>query len=271
MKFPSVLNFPLRWVTFRFAILSFALTTVVYLGSALSSFAGKPDAQKNEALVTLPAKPYPGIPYHDAVYHGGPQMIPGKLQNEYYDTMDISDEEKTAGAAEGITYHDTDNKNSGSGALNGKGSYLKEFRLSESPDVSYVKFNNPGTPVDDTPFNLVQPDPEALYLGWIAPGEWVKYTVNVQAAGQYSLTTMYTSKFGGHISFDCDGVDVSGPIAIPTTFNAADTIEWRQAHHWNKITAAGKIALKQGLHVLTLHFLDQPVMNFDYMLFEKVD
>ena len=25
--------------------------------------------------------------------------------------------------------------------------------------------------------------------------------------------------------------------------------------------------LKKGIHVLTLHFIDQPVMNFDYMEF----
>lgn len=47
---------------------------------------------------------YPGIPYHDARYHGGPQVIPGKLQNEYYDTLDIPDAQKAAGAEEGITY-----------------------------------------------------------------------------------------------------------------------------------------------------------------------
>jgi Carbohydrate binding module (family 6) len=211
--------------------------------------------------------PYLGVPFHDSVYQGGPQLIPGKLQNEYYDTMDIPNEQKAAGAEEGITYHDSDNRNSGSGTFNGTGSYLKEFRMFESPDISYTKFNNPESAVDDSPYNLVKPEPDSLYLGWIAPGEWVNYTVKVEADGVYSLNIMYTSKFGGHISFDCDGVDVSGPLAIPSTFNAADPIEWRQAHHWNKIFHVGKLHLQQGVHVLTLHFIDQPVMNFDYMEF----
>jgi len=35
--------------------------------------------------------------------------------------MDISDDQKAAGAEEGITYHDSDNRNSGSGTFNGKG------------------------------------------------------------------------------------------------------------------------------------------------------
>lgn len=259
----------LHQVASRFAQGCSALAVAVLF---LSSATVRAEATAaTESKTTAPnAKPYLGIPFHDSVYKGGPQLIPGKLQNEYYDTMDISDEKKAAGACEGITYHDTDNKNDGSGALNGRGSYIKEFRISESPDISYVKFNNPGTPVDDTPFNLVMPDPDSLYLGWIAPGEWVKYTVNVQEEGIYSLTIMYTSKFGGHISFDSDGVDVSGPLAIPSTFNAADPIEWRQAHHWNKISKVGKLHLKKGLQVMTLHFLDQPVMNFDYMDFVKV-
>ena len=222
------------------------------------------------AVVAKPtsAIPYPGVPYHDARYHGGAQVIPGKLQNEYYDTMDIPDAHKAAGAEEGIIYHDTDNKNSGSGDLNGKGSYNQEFRISESPDISYTKFNNPGVLIDDSPFTIVKPEPDSLYLGWIAPGEWVKYTVDVQTEGDYTLNIMFTSKFGGHISFDADGVDVTGPLTIPATYNAADTIEWRQAHHWNTVNHLGKFHLKNGRQVLTLHFLDQPVMNFDYMEFE---
>ena len=259
--------------SFQFSPLLVRLVTVpaaVLLSSAVAT-AAEPPAPKDARPPTSSAKPYAGVPYHDAVYKGGPQLIPGRMQNEYYDTLEISNEEKAAGAGEGITYHDTDNKNDGSGALNGLGTYHKEFRRFESPDISYTKFNNPEIPVDDTPFNLVKPDPDSLYLGWIAPGEWVKYTVRVETDGLYSLTTMYTSKFGGHISLDCDGTDVTGPLAIPSTFNAADPIEWRQAHHWNKITLAGKVHLPKGVHVLTLHFLDQPVMNFDYMDFVKVE
>jgi hypothetical protein len=214
-----------------------------------------------------PGAPYAGVPFHDTVYHGGPQVIPGKLQNEYYDTLDVSDAQKAAGAGEGITYHDTDNKNSGSGGLNGKGSYNKEFRISESPDISYTKFNNPGNLIDDSPFTIVKPEPDSLYLGWIAPGEWVKYTVDVKTEGDYTLNILFTSKSGGHISIDSDGVDVTGPLTIPSTYNAADTIEWRQAHHWDKINNLGKFHLKKGRQVLTLHFIDQPVMNFDYMEF----
>ena len=215
---------------------------------------------------------YRCVPFHDAVYHGGPQTIPGRLQNEYYDTMDVADDLKRAGVEEGHCYHDTDNRNSGSGAgaLNGVGSYEKEFRMFESGDISYTKLRNVNVAIDDSPYNTVRPDSNSLYLGWIAPGEWVRYTVHVTQAGYYSITTLYTSKFGGHISFDVNGRDATGPLAIPSTFVAADTVAWRQAHHWNKVSGVGRFYLAAGRQVLTLHFLDQPVFNFDWMEFVPV-
>jgi hypothetical protein len=259
----------------------FALVVTVALFSVASSRGEIPAPEKikslNELAKPAPAAattvspplviPYRGVPYWDERYKGGPQVIPGKLQNEYYDTLDITPAQKAAGGGEKITYHDTDNKNDGSGGLNGRGNYHKEFRISESPDISYTKFNNPGNLIDDSSFNLVMPEPDSLYLGWIAPGEWVKYTVEVQTEGDYTLNILFTSKFGGHISFDSDGADITGPLAIPVTANATDPIEWRKAHHWAKINNLGKFHLKKGRQVLTLHFKDKPVMNFDYMEF----
>jgi len=50
---------------------------------------------------------YKGTPYADSVYKKGAQIIPGKLQCEYFDF-----------GGEGIAYHDNDSINSGSGHLN---------------------------------------------------------------------------------------------------------------------------------------------------------
>ena len=219
----------------------------------------------------LATKTYQCTVFKDVKNSGEAPLIPGRIQNELYDTMAITNAQKAAGTEEGFCYHDSDNHNSGSGDLNKNGSYFSEFRKNESPDISYIKFNNPEVAVDDSPFNLVKPEADSLYLGWIAPGEWVNYTVNVKSAGYYSVSTLYTSKFGGHISFEVDERDISGPIELAATFNAKDPIEWRQAHHWNKAEHLGRFYLKQGKQVLRLHFLDQPVMNFDYMDFVKVD
>ena len=214
-------------------------------------------------------KSYPCVAYHDSTIGTVSLQIPGRIQNEYFDTMDVSDEQKKSGIEEGKCYHDSENENNGSGKLNKSGNYLSTFRMWESPDISYTKFNNPDLPVDDTPYNLVKPENNSLYLGWIAPGEWINYTVTVKHSGYYTLSTLYTSKFGGHFSISSNGVDITGPLELVSTFNAQDTIDWRQAHHWNKASRLGKFYLHAGKQVLTLHVLDQPVINFDYMDFEK--
>jgi hypothetical protein len=50
---------------------------------------------------------YGGTPYADSVYKNSAQIIPGRLQCEYYDL-----------GGEGVAYHDNDSINSGSGHLN---------------------------------------------------------------------------------------------------------------------------------------------------------
>ena len=92
---------------------------------------------------------------------------------------------------------------------------------------------------------------------------------NVAQDGWYSITTLYTSKFGGHISLDVNGVDATGPLDDP--------VDLRDGGHGG--VAAGAplepdlrtrpLPSPRGKQLLTLHFLDQPVMNFDYMEFVK--
>jgi hypothetical protein len=111
---------------------------------------------------------YKGTPFNDSIYKSGPQIIPGKLQCEYYDF-----------GGEGVAYHDSDSTNSGSGRLNpADGSYLHEFRKNEAMDISFTKFREPA--IDNSPYNFVEPIKDQFYVGWTAPGEWTKYTVNVQ-------------------------------------------------------------------------------------------
>ena len=111
---------------------------------------------------------YNGKPYSDRIYSAGPQVIPGKLQCEYYDY-----------GGEGVSFHDSDSLNSGSGRLNpADGSYLHEYRINEAVDISFTKFQDP--PVDNSAFNFVEPQKDQLYVGWTLPGEWTKYSVTVE-------------------------------------------------------------------------------------------
>jgi hypothetical protein len=78
-------------------------------------------------------KDYKGTPYTDTRHQTGAQAIPGKVDCAFYDR-----------GGEGIAYHDTTDKNLGSGTLNpADGTYLNEFRMREAVDISYTKFHNP--------------------------------------------------------------------------------------------------------------------------------
>lgn len=204
------------------------------------------------------SKSYQGKPFHDSRYNGGAQTIPGRLQCEYYDF-----------GGEGITYHDSDSINSGSGRLNpADGSYLHEFRINEAVDISYTKFQNP--PVDNTPYNFAEQQKDQLYVGWTKPGEWTKYTVNVKTAGTYQLGIMFTSNKHGKISLSVNDVDMTGPLSIPSTYVAADTVPWRQWHHWNYIDNLAKIDLKRGEQTMTIHTIETGEMNYDYIDFKLI-
>src|SRR5215471_8281891 len=105
------------------------------------------------------------------------QTIPGKVECEFYDR-----------GREGISYHDSDSINNGSGKLNpADGSYLNEFRMKEGVDISYTKSNN----IDNNPFNKTIPVLDQLYVGWTVPGEWINYSVDVKKSGVYKIATMY--------------------------------------------------------------------------------
>ena len=202
---------------------------------------------------------YKGTPYADSVYKKGAQIIPGKLQCEYFDF-----------GGEGIAYHDNDSINSGSGHLNpSDGSYLNEFRIREAVDISYTKFREPA--IDNNSFNFVEPEKDQLYVGWTSPGEWTKYTINVEAAGSYKLGLMYTSNQNGIISFSVNDVDITGPISVPSTFVPADSVAWRQWHHWNYIDNIANVHLKKGLQTFTIHTVEIGQMNYDYINFQKVN
>jgi hypothetical protein len=202
------------------------------------------------------AQTYRGEPFHDRVYRGGPQKIPGRVQCAYYDL-----------GGEGVAYHDSDAKNNGSGNLNpNDGTYLNTFRISEGVDTSYTKFHNKSE-IDNSPYDLVQPPENQLYVGWTEPGEWFNMTVEVERAGIYSFNLLYTSNRGGEISLDLNGKALTEPLTILSTYNAADPVAWRQWHHWNVMKDVAQVKLPRGVNVLTLHILTKGNMNLAYLEF----
>lgn len=203
-------------------------------------------AQKAEFLTG-----YKGTPFQDSKYNGGAQKIPGTVMCAYYDMGN-----------EGVAYHDSDAKNNGSGALNpANGTYLNEFRIKEGVDISYTKFGL-DPKIDDNPYDRVTPSAGLLYVGWTEPGEWFNITVDVAEAGEYTGDLLYTSNRGGTISLDVNGVAATGPVTIRSTYDGADSVAWRQWHHWNVAKGLVKVHLEKGRNVLTVHTVAQGQMNY---------
>jgi hypothetical protein len=207
----------------------------------------------SSATNNFPAS-YKGTAYTDARNPNVLQEIPGRVQCALYDQ-----------GGEGVAYHDTDAANHGSGELNKPdGSYLHEFRRHEGVDISYTKFGNAPDRIDDSPFNMVLPPPDQLYVGWTEPGEWFNITVNVREAGAYAASLLYTSNRGGSIAIDVNGVPATAELNIPSTRNPADPVAWRQWHHWNVAYNLAVLTLPAGKTLLTVHIVSGGQMNLAY-------
>lgn len=199
------------------------------------------------AVVSLAA----GEPFHDSLRSGGPQPIPGTVFCAYYDL-----------GGEGVAFHDADAENSGSGKLNPpNGTYLNEFRRHEALDVSYTK----QVPDLESPCNKVVPPLGLLYVGWNEPGEWFNLTVETAAAGDYVADLLYTANRDASCSVSVNGgATVLVPIA--STADPAETIPWRQWHHWNVARDAVTLHLPKGTSVLTVRVVDAG--NFNLATFQ---
>ena len=105
--------------------------------------------------------------------------IPGTIQAENYDL-----------GGETVAYHDSDVANTGG-----------QYRTGDGVDIEATSDTGGG-------FNV----------GWTQANEWLEYTVNVAAAGNYTLTERVASGAGGgSFRIEFNSVDKTGAIATPNT------------------------------------------------------
>ncbi len=156
-------------------------------------------------------------------YLGSPSIIPGVIEAGHYDLFE-------GGNGQNIAYFDTSMDNQGG------------FRPSEYVDAA----------TDAT---------EGETIGWLAAGEWLEYTVDVQTTGCYNLDIRYASgntNGGGPIKFEVDGVQVSQDIIFSST---GDWGSW-------STKATSNVDLIAGVHVLRLTATNGEVnlgrMTFSY-------
>jgi beta-glucanase (GH16 family) len=151
-------------------------------------------------------------------FGGTPAAIPGTVQAENYDT-----------GGQGVAYNVT--------SVNGT-------------DNSYRS--------DGVDLEVTTDTGGGVNLGWTAKGQWFKYTVNVNAAGTYTVTfrvaaiNAVTDAF--HVS-NSSGTNLSGNINVPATG------AWQT---WTNVTA--NLTLPAGQQVLTVD-QDNPGWNLNFLTF----
>ncbi len=150
-------------------------------------------------------------------YGGTPAAIPGTIQAENYNT-----------GGQNVAYSDTTTGNSGN-------AYRTE-------DVDIEATTDTGA---------------GYNVGWIATGEWLKYTVNVQTSGTYTASFRVASTSStGQLHLEVDGTNVTGTLAVPNTG------AWQT---WTTITKSG-ISLSAGQHIVRVYF-DATGLNLNWFSF----
>jgi hypothetical protein len=161
-------------------------------------------------------------PVERTPFAGSPWPIPGKIEAELFDH-----------GGPGVAYFDTTTTNQG-GA----------FRSAESVDISTTTDTGGG-----------------YIIGWTATGEWVEYTVDVEAAGRYAIHLRIASlENGGAVRFFMSGEDVSNRITVPNTGG------WQT---WSTVTIPD-VVLRSGRQTLRL-FVEGGGFNVNYMSFEAIE
>ena len=148
-----------------------------------------------------------------------PNAIPGTIEAEDFDT-----------GCPGDAYHDTDNVNEGG-----------QYRRDQGVDIEKCAAGG---------YNV----------GWTHAGEWLAYTVTTGKSALYAISFHIASAYdSGKLHLECDGVDKTGPIAIPNT---------QGFQHWQVVKRTVK--LDAGQHMLRL-VIDGDNLNLDKMVFVETE
>ncbi|UII21214.1 alpha-amylase family glycosyl hydrolase [Fulvivirga ligni] len=114
---------------------------------------------------------------------------------------------------DGVAYHDVDGSNNGG-----------QYRASESVDIEASSQGG---------YNV----------GWTSSGEWLEYTVNVAAAGNYTLAAQVASASGGNFRVEFNGSDKTGVLNVPNTGG------WQS---WQTINS-GQFTLSAGTQIMRIY------------------
>ena len=91
----------------------------------------------------------------------------------------------------------------------------------------------------------VDPQMNLVDVGWVNVGEWLEYTVEVQTAGPYTISTrIATPKDGKHFHMELDRQNVTGSVAVPNTGCWGSDLK---GHHCFQEAVVRHVQLKKGV------------------------
>lgn len=158
-------------------------------------------------------------------YNGVVHQIPGTIQAEEYDL-----------GGNGVAYSDDSPGSAVTPIVN--------YRTDEDVDIETCTDAGGG-----------------YSLGYATAGEWLEYTVNVAATGNYNLDLRVACNGDGRtVSFAMDGTDIATNIAIPNTNG------WQA---WTT-TSVNNVPLTAGQHVLRLTIGVTDYVNLNHFTFSSV-
>jgi hypothetical protein len=178
--------------------------------------------------------------YTGTPFGGTPQTIPGKIEVERYDV-----------GGQGVAYQNNVTK-----AFNKCGLMRSdgvELDCTDNRDK-----NAQGCGVETA---------GEVYLGYIASGEWYRYTVVVTEAGRYSISGhegVAVNKAQVSFSFTQDIKTLA--LTLPSTVGCGG---WEAYHLWGTGNDLGQIDLMPGKYVVTLNIVSAG-MNLDWFAFTKM-
>lgn len=158
-------------------------------------------------------------------YNNNANLIPGTIQVEEYDL-----------GGSGVAYSDDSPGSAVTPTVN--------YRTTEDVDIETCTDAGGG-------YNL----------GFATAGEWLEYTVNVAASGNYKLDLRVACNGDGRtVAFTMDGTSIANNIAIPNTGG------WQT---WTT-TSVNNVPLTAGQHVLRMTIGTTSYVNINYLNFSIV-
>lgn len=153
-------------------------------------------------------------------FNGSPFVIPGRIEAEEYDL-----------GGQGVSFNEL------GAAGNEGGATLRN---------------------DDVDIEVTGDNTGAYNIGYITNGEWLEYTVDVSAAGSYTLSLrVATDGANRTMHVEMDGQNITGPVTIPNT----------GGYQIFQTVTLPNINLTSGQQVMLLAF-DSDYFNINYITFE---